>query len=134
MANYGSNSVNVMFDDSGGTPRDITTYCKTINGITIEALLADLTSFGMIWAVMAGVGTKKMADIVIGGYYDDVALGPDAVFVGIGGGTRTLALTYGSTKKTTVEVIIKKYDRMPLLNDLTKYQVTLTPTGVPTEA
>ncbi len=49
------------------------------------------------------------------------------------GATRTLKITWGSTKTTSVETIIVGYDRIAQVGKLTEYEVTLRPTGAVTE-
>lgn len=139
MAKYGSPSIVVKIDDSGGTPQDITQYVQTINGIEVEALTEESHPFGVAWVAALATGLKKMADVVIGGLYDDtITTGPDALLNALPAGpatpTRTLEITYGGTKKTTVEVIIAKYVRTAVRGSLHRYEATLRPTGTVTEA
>ena len=73
-------------------------------------------------------------DIELTGFYDDTATtGPDAVF-NAPGETRTLKITWGGTKTSSVETIIAGYQRQAAVKESTKYTVTLKPTGAVTEA
>lgn len=133
MAQYGSNSLVIEFHDSGGTLRDMSNYVREFNGVTKEALLQESHAFGDAWFESAFTGMSKLDDVTMGGYYNDAAsTGPDVIFNAIGS-TRTLKVTWGSTKTTSVSTVIKKYARMPVLNELHKFQVIVTPTGQPTE-
>ena len=139
MAKYGAANTKIEFDLVGGTPQDMSTYITEINGIDIEAITEDSTPFGSAWQQALATGNFKMADVELGGYYDDAATtGPDVVFnvlaVGPAAVTRTLKVTYGSTKCTSVEVLIVKYTRLPARNGITKFKVLLRPTGAVTEA
>lgn len=138
MAKYGSNSLVVEFDNSGGTLQNMTQYVTSINGIDIEAVLEESHTFGDQWFESLATGLRKVNDVVIGGFYDDTAsTGPDVIFGAVADlpsvASRTLKLTWGSTKTTSVETLILKYTRKPVKNELTKFEVTLRPTGAVTE-
>lgn len=135
MAQYGSNSITISFDDSGGSLRDMSNYIREFNGVTLEAILAESQAFGDSWFEAVATGMKKVEDITIGGYYDDTAsTGPNVVFNAVGNTTtRTLTVAWGGGKSTSVETVIQKYGRIPVLNDLTKFSVTVRPTGLVTE-
>jgi hypothetical protein len=136
VANYSSKDLVIQFDDSGGTLRTMTQYIREINGVKVEAILADSHSFGDTWFETLATGLKKMGDVTMGGFYDDTSsTGPDAVFIGIGNTTtRTLTLTWGGTKTTSVETVILSYERTAKVGDMTMFQVVVRPTGTVTEA
>ncbi len=140
MANYGSANVRIDFDDSAGTPQDMSQYITEMNEMSIEAVLEESHTFGDGWAEAAYAKFRKAGDITLGGFYNDAAsTGPDAVFndpgcvAGPAGGTRTFKTTWGGTKTTSVETIIMSYKRIPVRGQLTKFQVVLRPTGAVTE-
>jgi hypothetical protein len=134
MAQYGSDQVVVKIDvTDGGALTDITQFVQTINGIDIEKILEVSHTFGDAWEESTPVGVSKMAPVVLGGIYDDGANVSAAFFTNAHTQTRTLEITYGSTKKTTVEVWINKRKRMPARNALTRYEVTLQPSGAATD-
>ena len=139
MAKYGAANTKVEFDLVGGTLQDMSPYVTSINGVDIEAITEESTPFTQAWAQALATGNFKMADVELEGYYDDTATtGPDVVFNVLASGpaavTRTLKVTYGSTKCTSVETLIVKYVRAPARNSITKFKVTLRPTGAVTEA
>lgn len=135
MAKYGSDDLTIEIDNSGGTLVDMTSHITEINDVEKEAALEESTPFGAAWATSLASGVKLMAEIEITGFYDDTAsTGPDVVIGGGLGDTRTVAVTWGSTKKTTVEAIIAKYTRIAKVKESTKYKATLQPTGAVTEA
>ena len=139
MAKYGSVNAKVEFDLVGGTLQDMSLYITSVGGIEIEALTEESTPFTTAWATALATGNFKMADVELEGYYDDTATtGPDVVFNVLSNGpaavTRTLKITYGSTKTTSVETLIVKYARTLARNGITKFKVTLRPTGAITEA
>ena len=99
----------------------------------IEAILQEVTAAGDADEAHAKVGLSRMAEISFGGPYDDtVSTGPDAVFKGIGD-TRTVKYTWGGTKTTQVEAIIKRYRRVASKGTLTAFEAVLQPTGAVTE-
>lgn len=139
MAKYGSNSVVVNFDNSGGTPVDMSQYVTTLGAITISAFMEDSEAFGDAWREVLATGVREVSPIVIGGFYDDTATtGPDVIFNAVASGpsvaTRTLAVTWGSTNITSVETQITKYTRTAVVDKLTRYEVTLMASGAVTEA
>lgn len=136
MAKYGSNNVTVNFDNSGGTPVDMSNYVDTINEVNVSAKLQESHAMGDSWVEQLFTGVKSMAPITLEGFYDDAAsTGPDVVFNAPGNTTtRTLQIVYGAAKSTSVETIITNYVRRVVRGDLTRFAVTLTPTGTVTEA
>ena len=139
MAKYTGANVVIKVDVSeGGALQDMSQYITEFNGVSIEAVLEESHTFGDSWVEQTFAGIKKLSDITFGGFYDDTAsTGPDAVF-GVGswtaGASRTVEITYGSTKKSTFEAVIKSYTRTPSRGALTKFQVVMSPTGAVTEA
>lgn len=108
-------------------------YILEINEMTVEALLEQSDTFGDIWMEQLATGSKRASPVTLKGFYDDTAAtGPDVIFNAIGA-TRTLKITWGGSKTTSVETIIQTYKRMPTRGELTKFEVTLIPTGVVTE-
>lgn len=139
MAKYSSASAKIEFDLVGGTLQDMSPYVTDINGIDIESITEESTPFTQAWQQHLAIGIFKVADVVIGGFYDDTATtGPDVVFNALSNGpaatTRTLKITYGSTKTTSVECLIVKMSRKLVRNGLTRFEVTLRPTGTASEA
>ena len=99
-----------------------------------EEIIEEITAAGDNDEAHAKVGLTKVAPITMGGAYDDtVTTGPDVIFNAIGD-TRTLKLTWGGSKTSSVETIITNYVRTPGRGDLTKFTVTVQPTGAVTEA
>lgn len=140
MAKYGQSNVLVVFDRSdGSTTQDMTAYVQSINGIKVSAMLEPSDTFGDSWQESLASGVRKMDPIVIEGIYDDTATtGPDAIFNAPASSPsttlRTLTLTYGGSKTTSVECLIADYERMLVRGKLHRYKVTLQPTSTVTEA
>lgn len=139
MAKYGSNSLAISCDNSSGTPVVMTAYVTSIGSVEIESLLEESHSFGDAWFESLATGVRRMSDVVLGGFFDDTSsTGPDAIWNAVADGptatSRTLLITWGGSKTTSVEVLITKYSRTAVRNELTKFEVTLTPTGTVTEA
>lgn len=135
MTKYGFSELVIKVDASeGGALQDMSAYVQTFNGWDIEAVLEEITAAGDAAEAWAKVGLKRGGEVVLGGYYDDTATtGPNAVF-NAPGETRSLEITWGGTKKTSAEAIIRRYQRTSAKGELTKYEVTLQVTGVVTEA
>lgn len=140
MAKYGSSSLNIQIDSTeGGTLTDISQHVLSINNVDVEGMTEESHTFGDAWVESLPIGVRKMNDIVLEGFFDDAAsTGPNAIFIGVQNSpanlTRTLQLTWGGTKVTTVEVWIAKYERLGTRGNLTRYRATLRPTGAVTEA
>lgn len=139
MANYSGKDFIVSIDDSTGSPTVITQHVQEINGIDIEAVLEESHTFGDQWIEQLFAGMRKVGDITLKGLYNDAAGGPNAILNNPGGvgdtnPTRTLLVTYGSTKTSSVEVVIKSFKRLPARGAITKYECTLSPSGALTEA
>lgn len=139
MAKYGSNSIVVEYDNSGGTLQDITQHVLELSSVDIEIVLEESHAFGDSWVESLAVGLRKLADITLKGMYDDAASpAPDALFQGAiptgpASATRTLKITFGGTKTVSVETHVMKYSRQPKRGEITKYEVVLRPTGAVTE-
>jgi hypothetical protein len=139
MAKYGPASLRVEYDNSAGTLVDISQHVLEINDVSVENLVEMTRSFGDSWDESLPIGVGKMSDVTISGVYDDTAAtAPDALFANRvpelpGANTRTLKLTWGGTKTTSVETVLMKYDRTADRTALTKWSATLRPTGAVTE-
>ena len=135
MAKYGSPDTVIEFDNSGGTLVDVSNYILEASEIMIEGLFEETTAFGDDWVEQTPVLIKNVQDITLSMFYDDTATtGPDALFNAVNDGPRTLKVTWGSTKTTSVETYIKSYGRQPIVKGLTKARVVLTKApGVVTE-
>lgn len=140
MARYGFKDLVIEFDSAGLVLQNISQYVLEIGGIKKAAMFEESHAAGDSWVEQLFAGLKKVEPLTIKGFYDDAALpAPDVLFNDIGneattgGGTRTLKLTYGGTKTTSVETFIQDYSRLPVRGELTKFEVTLLPSGAPTE-
>lgn len=135
MAKYGSSSVSVNYDDSGGTARDVSQYIDTINGVKITAKQDVTTAFGDSWGEKTPTGMSEVADVVVEGFYDDTATsGPHVVFRAVdtspSATSRTLALAFGGTNGTfTIETRCAEYEMMPKVGQLHRFRARLEATG-----
>jgi hypothetical protein len=83
MANYGPASLKIEYDNSGGSPVDITAYVLSINSIDVEQVLEEVRPFGASWDTFLPIGIGKVAPVELSGLFDDTAVsGPDALFAG----------------------------------------------------
>ncbi|KKL77809.1 hypothetical protein LCGC14_2031160 [marine sediment metagenome] len=134
MVRYGYPDLKVEFDDAAAALIDMSQYIMdTPPSFDREQIIEEITAAGDSDEAHAKVGLTKVAPITMGGAFDDTATtGPDVIFNSIGD-TRTLKITWGSTKTSEVECIITNYVRTPARGELTKFTVTLQPTGAVTE-
>lgn len=135
MANYSAKDMKIEFDATvGGALQDVTAVVMGFNGIEIEAILQEMTALGKSFAEWLYTGIQKAGSVVMDVLYDDTAsTGSNAVF-NKPGEQRTLKVTWGGTKTTSVETLIQKVARVPKANNMTMMNVTLQPTGTITEA
>jgi len=141
MANYGFDDMTFVIDSTAGTTVDVTQSIRELNGMDVEAMLEESHTMGDSWVEQTFTGLRKMNEITAKGMYDDAAsTGFDAIFNDPGntktasGASRTLAVKWGGTKITTVEVMIKNYRRLPSRGAITMAECVMTPTGAVTEA
>ncbi len=135
MTRYGYPDLKVEFDNDADALQDMSQYVMdTPPSFNREAIIEEVTPAGAADEAHAKVGLNKVNTLYLGGAFDDQAsTGPDVIFNAIGD-TRTLKITWGSTKTSQVECIIKNYVRNAVRGELTKFVVTLQPTGAVTEA
>ena len=135
MAKYGSAVTIVEFDNAAGALNVMTQHVDTINNVSVEAILAESHTFGDAWTEFLAVGVNRVPEVTLAGWYDDAATtGPDVIFNAPGNTTtRTLKFTWGGSKTSSVETVIKSYRRIATRNELTRYEVVLQPTGTLTE-
>ncbi len=134
MAKYGSNVFALSF---GGNV--MTAHIQSINGFDVEANTQDSQPFGDVWAKVLPTGTKKAADLVVGGLYDDAAGGPSAVFLaamptGPATAASAVVLTWGAAKTSSFDAYCVKFARKVTRNGITEYEATIRPTGTVSEA
>ena len=140
MANYGTDDIVIEFDNSAGTTVNVSQSILEINGVDVEAMIEESHTMGDSWVEQLYTGLRRGGDITVRGFYDDDSdTGFDFMFKDVGnagtsgGASRTLKITWGGTKTTTVETIIKNYRRLPTRGELTKAEAVLAPTGAFTE-
>lgn len=135
MAGYNSTNIVIEIDPSvGGALQNITAIVKAMGPIKVNGGVVETTPFGVAFPQFTATGMKPYGDVTLEFPYDDTATtGSDAVFKGVGE-VRTFAVTYGSTKKTTGEVIILDYERPPVVGSPHLCKATLRYTGTVSEA
>jgi len=138
LAKYGPSSVAITVDDSGGTARNLSQYITSFGGIKINAGMVDSTGFGDSWKESLSTGVRSMDDISIEAWYDDTSNTTDAVLGDVANGPadqqKTLVVTYGGSKTTTVEGWIVDYERVLDRDSLHLVRATFRPSGAATEA
>jgi hypothetical protein len=135
MAKYGFATLRIDFDDTAGTPQNMTSYILTFGGLDKEALLEEITAMGDSFAQWLATGISSAGDITLTGIYDDTAAtGPIVVFgCPFTATTKTLKVTWGGGHYSSVETLIVGYKDEVVNKGVTKFTVVLRPTGVVTE-
>ena len=138
MAYSTPSGVKLEYDDSGGTPVDISQFVMTLNDVDVEQITEETHSFGDSWEEHIAIGIGKLGQLELGGLYDDQANGPDSLFANRvpedpNTPTRTLKITGRRGKTSSFETFLAKYTRTADRGALTKYKATLLPTGPNTE-
>lgn len=136
MGHYGYDDIRIDFDDALGSATNMTSYIKTFNGIEINMGVEEATPPGVAWEAQDFAGFKAIAEVTLEGWYDDTAAtGPKVVFDAVGSATtRTLKVTWGGGKYSSVETFTKSYNEVINKKGITTFQVVLRPTGAVTEA
>ncbi len=137
MANFGQADVHIFIASATGanaTVTEISTYCDTISGFTVEALTQQTDGFGDTWQEHLWTSIRRMDDIVVEGFYDDVATGPIAHYGNLSalGSIRNFEINVagGSSDLLNGACIVMKIDRLPKRGELTRWRGTFRPTGV----
>ncbi len=141
-AKYGFNTAKLQITSVSTTTtfNDISNYIDTISGLDLEAMVQDSHAMGDSWTESLFTGTKKFNTFTIEGFYDDTAAtGPHALFGAPNalGAERVIKFSPDGTAPGTAnaiksDVIIQKYMVKPTRNDLTRFTLTLVPTGAVT--
>lgn len=136
MANYGFNNLVVQVDNSAGSLVDISQYVTEISDFEVKAIIEESQTAGDAAVERLFTNIVDHSPVTLKGFYDDSASGgPDALFGNNQrGNTRTLKVTWGSTKTSSIEALIESYKRRALQKQLHKYEVVLNPSGALTEA
>ena len=138
MANSSPAGIKIEYDNAAAALVDITAHVLAINDVDVEQLLEEMRPLGATMDTYMPVGVGKVAPVELTGLYDDAADGPDDLFGDRmpetpASVTRTLKITWVGAKTTSVETHLVRYVRKVDKNGLTKYTVTLQPSGVVTE-
>ena len=139
MANYGQPNFKVSVTTSSGTTalQDISQYVTEISGFKIEAITEQSDAFGDSWQEHLWTGIRRMDDLTLSGFYNDVAAtGPHALFGQTSniGAEYEMELDFGASDIAHFDILVLSYSRMPVRNELTKYEVVVRPTGALTTA
>ena len=78
MANSTPAGIVIMYDNSGGTPVDITAHVLSINDIDIESVLEEVRPLGVSWDKFLPIGVAKVAAIELSGLRAQVVAQPAA--------------------------------------------------------
>lgn len=129
MARYGPGDAAVTYSSQSIAD------CTVITDIDAEMLLEEITAMGDDNEVHASVGIKRYPPITLTAPYSDDSnlLRDKADDVGLGG-TATLLIAFGGSKTFSISTVQKMQKRVITRGQLTRFEVTLQPTGAATEA
>lgn len=128
---HGSAEITISYDDSpGGSLRAITPYVTSFGGIKITSNMQKSTYFGATIEQMLPTGLSTIAQITVGGFFDDTAtVGPHIVFIAPDtspqSATRTLTVVIGNSKTWTSEGFLVSYEVLGKNGNLTEYAAVL---------
>lgn len=136
MAKLPSSGVILTLDDSGGTPRIITSFVMQVGALKITNETIESTPYGTGWREQLATGIRKGEAIQLSGLVDTTALtGTMATMIpttadAVPGFTRTLSVNMGGGAGTVFggEVILQDGAIEPKIG-LASYSATLMPTG-----
>lgn len=137
MAKLPSSGVVLTLEDSGGTPRIITSFVMQIGALKITNETIESTPYGTGWREPLATGIRKGEPIQLSGLVDTTAnTGTFATMIptdadAVPGFTRALEVDMGGGSGTvfTAEVILQDGAIEPKIG-LATYAATLLPTGV----
>lgn len=133
MAKAPSSGVVITLDDSGGTPRIVTSFVMTMGALKITQDMVTSTGYGDAWVGTLVTGIRKGEKIALTGLVDTTALvGTFATMIpadadAVPGFTRTLTVLVGG-KTFTAEVLLESGAIEPKIG-LATYSASLQPSG-----
>ncbi len=134
MANYGQSSVKISVSTASGSAanKDMSDHIDTFNGVSINMITQQSDAFGDSWQEHLPVGVRFMDPLVFEGFYDDAGTsGPHAIWGNTSdvGADRVYEIDFGSSDVVNGHVLITKYERIASRNALTRFRVTMQPSG-----
>lgn len=135
MAKYGSPAVIITVDDGGGTPVILTQFVLEIGGVKITANTEPSTAFGDGWEENLPTGVRKVEELTISGFLDDVTQHPALKDVDgdVADTLRTFVVDFGGAAGTNVvltfEALLTSYEVAAAVNGVTRYTATFLPSG-----
>lgn len=136
MVKYGQSDLVIKVDATdGGALQDMSSHIDSVGGFKVTRLLEESDTFTKSWVEQLWSGIRKGEPFTVSGLYDDTGTtGPNATFNGTHAVTRSFELTWGGTKKSSGECWFQDFERIAARGKLTRYQVTIVPSGAVTEA
>ena len=128
---HGSSEITISYDDGpGGSLRVITPYVMNFGGIKITSNMQKSTVFGDTLEKMLPTGMSVIAQLPIGGLFDDTAtVGPHIVFIAPDtspqAATRTLTIVIGNSKQWSGEGYLVSYEVLGKNGNLTEWAAVL---------
>jgi hypothetical protein len=128
MAKYNGSNFKVSWNAT-----DITSMVLDPITFSRDGVVEDTTPYSVTDQQQTYAGMNKLPDITIGGLYDDtVTTGSDALFNQVGV-SHTIMYTWGGTKTTSLNGIIKSYQRIAGVGKVTRFKAVIAQSGPVTE-
>ena len=135
---HSSSEVTIALDDSGGTPRTLTSYIMTMGALKITSNTQPSTAYGDSWEKILLTGVRKGEAIELGGFFDDTATSGPHVVCQVDSSpqasTRTLTVVVGNSVTFSCEGYVTEYAVMGKVGSLTDFQAKYVPSGTVTWA
>ena len=123
--------VMVASSSAGSATIDMTQYITAINGFKVNAMNQETHTMGDAWVEKLYTGVRSGDDITLSGFYDDATSGPHAYFGHTTdiGARRNISMRFATADSVTFKYLELSYSRKPVRNELTAFEVVLSPTG-----
>jgi len=135
MAKYDSSKVILTIDDGSGSPVVLTQFILELGGVKITANSEPSTAFGDGWEENLPTGIRKVEELTVTGFLDDVTQHPALKDVDgdVIDTSRTFVVDFGNAGgtnvKLTFEAWLTAYEVTAAVNSVTRYTATFLPTG-----
>ncbi len=123
--------VMVASSSAGSATIDMSQYIIAINGFKVNAMNQESHTMGDAWVEKLYTGVRSGDDITLSGFYDDATSGPHAYFGHTSdiGAERKMSIRFATADSVIFNYLELSYSRKPVRNELTGFEVTISPTG-----
>lgn len=135
MSMYSSKDITIEVMEKGGTtPTDISKYVSEHTALHAEADTEEIHGFGEEYVRHGAVGTKRVPELTISGWYEDEVDAGVTDVLDNEGSEVEIHETIGSSGTTyKVTAVVHKFEPQFALNEFVKFTCILRPTSGITE-